>query len=175
MLTLLSLVGAVTSCSDGGTDDEAFCDDAPAPEVTGEVTAHRRSDLVFVEGDGTASAADGPVPHVHDGPLVADGEPHLHYCVALTSGFPDPLVIQAVQVLPGQREEPLATIESGALVDSVRGGADVRLDAHETVELELLIPAAEPHGELRHRIAFTVEGPDGPRDLFSESAITGEG
>jgi hypothetical protein len=126
----------------------------------------------FVEGD----SADGAAGHPHTGPLVEEGTAHLHYCLGIANGYDDAVAISAIQVLAGESEEPLAIVESDSLTAAFGDGREgERIAASDSVVLEILVPSPSAVEMLHQRIAYTVDDPAGPRDLFLDVTLPAGG
>lgn len=171
---------AATACASGAGDSAGPSTlpviRCPEPEVAAPadgLTVALAGPVVFVDGVAASSSSAG---HAHTGPLVAEGESHLHYCLVLANGYADPVTVQAIQVLPDDSEEPLAVVESGPLVESFDDRAQAeQIDPGGRAALELLVPAEGPVTALHQRVAYTVEGDDGWRDLFVDETLSTAG
>jgi hypothetical protein len=157
--------------ADDGPADASTVGSCPEPDLRAEsegLTVALAGPVTFVDGQATAS----PGGHTHTGPLVEEGQPHLHYCLGVANGFADRVDLTAIQVLPGGREEPLGVVESDALRDAfVDPAADGGLEGGDSAVLELLVPADGPVRRLHHRVAYSVETDDGWRDLFLDVTL----
>jgi len=129
---------------------------------------------VFVTGDQGAVGAGG---HVHSGPLVEDGQAHVHECLLVSNGTADDIVVRAIQALPPEGEKAYALFEAENLAAAfgVETPDQAVVPAGGAVALELLIPTdpADIPTSIRHRLAYSDLSPAGRKERFVEADPVG--